>query len=234
MTPRTVPLVSVIIPVLREAHQLDTLIDHLILIADGLPVELIVVDGSPDRETLKAISREGVRLLTAPAGRALQMNVGAAAASGNFLLFLHADTRLPRGAFRRIAETLSDGRHVAGAFNLRYGSTRPSIRLIAGAACIRSRLTRIALRRPGPVLPAGLFRTHRRIFGHPPDGGRGDHAPDQGSRREHFHLPEPVISSARRQEKEGVVYCTLRNWTILTLYFLGMSPERLVRFYKNH
>ena len=104
---------------------------------------MIVVDGSPDGETLKAISREGVTLLTAPAGRALQMNVGAAAARGDFLLFLHADTRLPQGAFRRISETLSDGRHVAGAFDLRYGSTRPSIRLIARVACIRSRLTRI-------------------------------------------------------------------------------------------
>ena len=49
-----------------------------------------------------------------------------------------------------------------------------------------------------------------------------------------FILPEPVVTSARRQEKEGVVRCTLRNWTIMTLYFLGMSPERLVRFYKNH
>jgi hypothetical protein len=43
-----------------------------------------------------------------------------------------------------------------------------------------------------------------------------------------------VITSARRQEKEGIVRCTIRNWSIITLYLLGMSPERLVRFYKNH
>ena len=234
MSLQAVPLVSVIIPVLREAHQLDSLIDHLSQIADGLPVELIVVDGSPDGETLKAISREGVRLLTAPAGRAVQMNAGAAAASGDFLLFLHADTRLPRGAFRRIAETLSDGRHVAGAFDLRYGSTRPSIRLIAGVACIRSRLTRI------PYGDQAQFfrRDYFEIL-----GGFSDiplmedveimrRIKDRGERI--FILPEPVISSARRQEKEGVVYCTLRIWAIITLYFLGMSPERLVRFYKNH
>jgi len=234
MTRQTVPLVSVIIPVLREAHQLDSLIDHLCQIADGLHIEMIVVDGSPDGETLRAISRDGVTLLTAPAGRAVQMNAGAAAASGDYLLFLHADTRLPRGALRRIAETLSEGQYVAGAFDLRYGSARPSIRLIAGVACIRSRLTRI------PYGDQAQFfrRDYFEIL-----GGFSDiplmedveimrRIKDRGERI--FILPEPVISSARRQEKEGVVFCTLRNWAIITLYFLGMSPERLVRFYKNH
>jgi len=234
MTRQTVPLVSVIIPDLREAHQLDSLIDHLCQIADGLPIEMIVVDGSPDGETLRAISRDGVTLLTAPAGRAVQMNAGAAAASGDYLLFLHADTRLPRGALRRIAETLSEGQYVAGAFDLRYGSARPSIRLIAGVACIRSRLTRI------PYGDQAQFfrRDYFEIL-----GGFSDiplmedveimrRIKDRGERI--FILPEPVISSARRQEKEGVVFCTLRNWAIITLYFLGMSPERLVRFYKNH
>ncbi len=234
MTPQGVPLISVIIPVLREAHQLDSLLDHLCLMADGLPAEVIVVDGSPDGETIKTISREGVKLLTAPAGRALQMNAGAAAANGDFLLFLHADTRLPSGAFKRIAETLADGRYVAGAFDLRYGSPRPSMRLIAGMACIRSRLTRIPYGDQAQFFRRDCFEIL---------GGFSDiplmedveimrRIKDRGERI--FILPEPVISSARRQEKEGVVFCTLRNWAIITLYFLGMSPERLVRFYKNH
>jgi rSAM/selenodomain-associated transferase 2 len=234
MTPQKAPSVSIIIPVLREAHRLDSLVEHLCQIAEGLPVEIIVVDGSPDGESIKTISREGVTLLTAPAGRALQMNAGAAAASGDFLLFLHADTRLPRGALRHIAETLSEGRYGAGAFDLRYGSTRPSMRLIARVACIRSRLTRI------PYGDQAQFfrRDYFEIL-----GGFSDiplmedveimrRIKDRGERI--FILPEPVISSARRQEKEGVVYCTLRNWAIITLYVLGMSPGRLVRFYKNH
>ncbi len=234
MTPQDTPSVSVIIPVLREAHQLDSLLDHLCLMADDLPVEVIVVDGSPDGETIKTISREGVTLLTAPAGRARQMNAGAAAAKGDFLLFLHADTRLPRRAFRRIAETLSAGRYVAGAFDLRYGSARPSMRLIAGMACIRSRLTRIPYGDQAQFFRRDCFEIL---------GGFSDiplmedveimrRIKDRGERI--FILPEPVISSARRQEKEGVVRCTLRNWAIMTLYLLGMSPERLVRFYKNH
>jgi rSAM/selenodomain-associated transferase 2 len=234
MTPQTVPAVSVIIPVLREAHQLDSLIDHLLQIANGMPFEMIVVDGSPDGESIKAISRGGVTLLTAPAGRARQMNAGAAVAKGDDLLFLHADTRLPQGALRLIAEALSDGRFVAGAFDLRYDSGRPSIRLIARVACLRSRLTRIPYGDQAQFFRRDYFEKlcgfadiplmedveiMRRIK------ERGDGI---------FILPVPVITSARRQEKEGIVRCTIRNWSIITLYLLGMSPERLVRFYKNH
>jgi rSAM/selenodomain-associated transferase 2 len=228
------PTVSVIIPVLRESQPLDTLIDHLLRISDGVPVEMIVVDGSPCGKSIKAISRENVALLTAPAGRAPQMNTGAAAAKGDYLLFLHCDTRLPQGAFRRIEETLSEGNHVAGAFDLRYGSERLSMRIIARAACMRSRLTRIPYGDQAQFFRRDYFEKiggfadiplmedveiMRRIK------ERGDCI---------SILPEAVVTSARRQEKEGVVYCTLRNWTIVTLYFLGMPPERLVHFYKNH
>jgi rSAM/selenodomain-associated transferase 2 len=233
MTPQA-PLVSVIIPVLREAHQLDPLIDHLCQIADGLPVEIIVVDASPDGESIKAVSREGVTLLTAPAGRARQMNAGAAAAKGDALLFLHADTRLPQGAFRRISETLSDDRYVAGAFDLRYGSTRASIRCIARVACLRSRLTQIPYGDQAQFFRRDYFE---KLCGFADIPLMEDveimlRIKEQGDRI--LILPEPVVTSARRQEKEGIVRCTLRNWSIMTLYVLGMSPERLVRFYKNH
>jgi len=234
MTPQEAPFVSVIIPVLREAHQLDSLIDHLCQIADGLPVEMIVVDGCPDGESIKAITREGVTLLTAPAGRARQMNAGAAVAKGDFLLFLHADTRLPQGALRRISETLSDDRYVAGAFDLRYGSTRLSIRFIARVACLRSRLTRIPYGDQAQFFRRDYFE---KLCGFADIPLMEDveimlRIKERGDRI--FILPVPVVTSARRQEKEGVVRCTLRNWSIITLYFLGMSPERLVRFYRNH
>ena len=234
MTPQAAPLVSVIIPVLREAHRLDSLIDRLCQIADGLPVEIIVVDGSPDGESIKAISRRDVTLLTAPVGRARQMNAGAAVAKGDFLLFLHADTRLPQGALRRISETLSDDRYVAGAFDLRYNSDRPSIRFIARVACLRSRLTRIPYGDQAQFFRRSYFEKLCGFADIPlmEDVEIMFRIKERGDRI--FILPEPVVTSARRQEKEGVVRCTLRNWSIITLYFLGMSPERLVRFYRNH
>jgi rSAM/selenodomain-associated transferase 2 len=226
--------VSVVIPVLREAHQIDSLIDHVLRIAEGGPVDIIVVDGNPDGETIKGIFRKDVTLLTASAGRARQMNAGAAAAKGEFLLFLHADTRLPQGAFRRIAETLSNGRYVAGAFDLRYGTTRPSIRVIARAACFRSRLTRIPYGDQAQFFRRDYFEILGGFLDIPlmEDVEIMRRIKDRGDCI--FILPEPVTSSARRQEKEGIVFCTLRNWTIITLYFLGMSPENLARFYKNH
>jgi len=228
------PSISVIIPVLRETQPLDSLVDHLLQIADGVPVETIIVDGSPDGESIKAISREGVTLIAAPARRARQMNAGAAAAKGACLLFLHADTRLPQGAFRRIEETLSDGNHVAGAFDLRYGSQRLSMRLIARVACLRSRLTRIPYGDQAQFFRRDYFE---KICGFADIPLMEDveimrRIKERGDRI--CILSEAVETSARRQEKEGVVYCTLRNWTIITLYLLGVPPERLVRFYKNH
>lgn len=228
------PTFSVIVPVLHETRQLDSLVDHLLQVAGGEPLEIIVVDGSPEGESVGTITRDGVTRLIAPAGRARQMNAGAAAARGDYLLFLHADTRLPQGAFRRISEALSDGRFVAGAFDLRYGSERLPIRFIARAACLRSRLTRIPYGDQAQFFRRDYFETicgyadiplmedveiMRRIK------ERGDLI---------SILDEAVVTSARRQEAEGVVYCTLRNWSIATLYLLGVSPQRLVRFYRNH
>jgi len=234
MTSQVPPSVSVVIPVLREAHLLGALIDHIDHVADAVPIEIIVVDGSPEGDSIRGFAREGVTLLTAPAGRARQMNAGAALAKGQALLFLHADTRLPPNAFRRVAETLADGRTMAGAFDLQYGSNRPSIRLIGRVACLRSRLTRIPYGDQAQFFRRDYFERlggfsdiplmedveiMRRIK------ARGDRI---------CILPEPVVTSARRQEKEGVLYCTLRNWTIISLYCLGMSPQRLIRFYRNH
>lgn len=226
--------VSIIVPVLNEARQLDPLVDHIRQTAGGEAVEIILVDGSPGGESIQAVSRGGVTLLRAPAGRARQMNAGAAAAKGDCLLFLHADTRLPPGAFRLVADTLAGGRYAAGAFDLRYPSERLSIRVVARVACIRSRLTRI---------PYGdqAFFFRRDYF--EAIGGYADipfledveimrRIKRRGERI--FIAPDPVITSARRQEKEGVLYCTLRNGAIVALYCMGASPERLARFYRKH
>ena len=231
--PEQGPAVSVIVPVLHEAGRLDPLIDHVRQTAGAEPVEIILVDGSPDGESIGTVTRGQVTLLTAPAGRARQMNAGAAAATGDFLLFLHADTRLPAGAFRRIAETLSDGRHGAGAFDLRYDSERPSMRIIARAACLRSRLTRIPYGDQAHFFRRDYFEAL---------GGYADIPFLEDveimrrikSRRERICiLPEPVVTSARRQQREGVLACTVRNGVVVALYYAGMSPERLARFYRR-
>lgn len=234
LPPAKSPTVSVIVPVLHEAGRLDPLIDHVRQTAGAEPVELILVDGSPGGDSIRTVTRGGVTLLTAPAGRARQMNAGAAAAQGDVLLFLHADTRLPAGAFRRIAETLSDGRHAAGAFDLRYDSDKASVRIIARAACLRSRITRIPYGDQAHFFRRDYFEAI---------GGYADipfledveimrRIKARGGRI--CILPDPVVTSARRQESEGVLYCTLRNGAVVALYCMGVSPGRLARFYRKH
>jgi rSAM/selenodomain-associated transferase 2 len=234
MNRKPVSTFSVIVPVLHETRQLDSLIDHIRHIADGLPVEIIVVDGSPEGESIRTISREGVITMSAPAGRARQMNAGAGAAGGDAFLFLHADTRLPQGAFRRIAEAVGDGLCAAGAFDLRYGSGRLSIRIIARVASLRSRITRIPYGDQAQFFRRDYFET---LCGYADIPLMEDveimrRIKERGDRIS--ILDEAVVTSARRQETEGVVLCTLRNWILVTLYFLGVSPRRLSGFYRNH
>jgi rSAM/selenodomain-associated transferase 2 len=228
------PAVSVVVPVLNEAHRLDPLIDHLRQTAREEPIEIIIVDGNADGESIRTVTRGDVTLLRAPAGRARQMNAGAAAAKGDVLLFLHADSRLPPGAFPLIAKTLSDGRCAAGAFDLRYDSGRPSVRFIARVACLRSRLTRIPYGDQAHFYRRDYFEAI---------GGFADipfledveimrRIKRRGERIS--ILPEPVVTSARRQEQEGVVTCTVRNGAIVALYFMGVSPGSLARFYRRH
>lgn len=133
------PRVSVIVPALSEGARINALVDHLRVVGYGTPLEIVIVDGDPDGSTLAALDRTGVLGLTAPRGRARQQNAGAAAASGDILLFLHADTRLPAGAFADVAAALA-GRTRAGAFSLSIRSRHPWLRLVAAGANLRSRL----------------------------------------------------------------------------------------------
>ena len=233
-TPEARPKVSVVIPVLNEAHGLDPLVDHLRQTARDVPIEILIVDGSADGGSIRTVTRGGVTLLVAPAGRARQMNAGASEAAGEALLFLHADTRLPPGAFRLIGDTLSEGRCAAGAFDLRYDSARPSIRFIARVACLRSRLTRIPYGDQAYFFRRDYFEAL---------GGFADipfledveimrRIKRRGERIS--ILPAPVVTSARRQEQEGIVACTARNGAVVALYLMGVSPGRLARFYRRH
>jgi len=91
--------ISVVIPVLHEDRQIRGILRSLISVGWAASYEVIVVDGDPSGETIKQIRDPGIITMTAGRGRARQMNAGAAKASGDILLFLHADTLLPEGAF---------------------------------------------------------------------------------------------------------------------------------------
>ena len=223
--------VSIVIPVLRDSAQLDGLLASLAPGADDPGVEIIVANGDPgDGAVTRLKARHAaVRWVASPPGRGRQMNAGAAAASGRWLLFLHADTRLDdrwRDALRQ-AEARGA---VGGAFCFTLDSPRPAARLIERGVAWRTR--RLGL----PYGDQGLF-VRRDVF--EALGGYRPHPLMEDidlvrrlRRRGTLHLsPLPARTSARRWERDGWVRRSLRNLTLVALYFCGVSPRRLARRY---
>ena len=226
------PRISVIVPVLREASVIGPFLRRLRRLPAEGPVECLVVDGAPGADTLAVLGESDAIRLRAPRGRGVQMNAGAARASGETLLFLHADTALPANAFSAIAEALADPRVAGGAFDLSIDSPRPVFRVMERTASLRSRLTRIPYGDQAIFLRRSVFAV---LGGYRPIPIMEDVDLMARLRRAGFRiriLPDRVRTSPRRWLREGIVRGTLRNWTIATLFGLGVPPERLVRYYR--
>jgi len=223
------PELSIIIPVLNEGLSITTCLHHLQRVAADFTYEVIVVDGDPEGSTVQHLPAEA-RGIIAPAGRGSQMNAGAKIAQASTLLFLHADTLLPDQAFTQIQKVLQQA--PAGAFDLGIDSSRPSLQWIGHLASWRSRLTRI------PYGDQAIFiyrSTFMKMGGFPNIPIMEDVALMQALKRHHLPIwivRDRVLVSPRRWEQEGIIACTLRNWLILSLYYLGVSPNRLWRWYR--
>jgi rSAM/selenodomain-associated transferase 2 len=224
---------SFIIPVYREAQIINSTIDHLMCLQKFADAEIIVVDGDQEGSTLKQISNMNVKKILCPKGRARQMNCGAAQATGDILIFLHADTRLPGNALKMMAMVLEDKEIVGGAFDLGIDSERFVFRVIEKMASRRSRLTRIPYGDQAIFIRRDYFQSL---------GGFKDIPimEDVELMRRIKHrqgkiniLKDKVKTSPRRWETEGVVFCTLRNWFLITLYLLGAKPKTLAKFYRQ-
>ncbi|MEI7671298.1 MAG: TIGR04283 family arsenosugar biosynthesis glycosyltransferase [Deltaproteobacteria bacterium] len=224
--------VSVIIPVFCESTIINESIEAVRLLKGGDAAEIIVVDGQAEAETVAAIRDSTVQKLCSEKGRGRQLNRGAASAKGDVLLFLHADTILPTAAFERLAEAMRDESCVGGAFSLRIDSPRAAFRVIETVANLRSRLMKI------PYGDQAIFiRTscYWRLGGFREIPIMEDVDFMRRIKRNAGKIiisPEPVITSARRWEKEGILFGTLRNWLLVILYLCGVAPERLARFYR--
>lgn len=227
------PEVSIIIPVLHEGERLLASLEHLAASAAGVLYEVIVVDGDPAGSTIAHLRdhQPSVRSLIAPPGRGVQMNWGAQVAQGQVLLFLHADTRLPDRALAKIQKQLINSDWVGGAFDLKIDSRRWSLQWVARLASWRSRLTRIPYGDQAIFLRTAYFRE---LGGYPEIPIMEDVALMRKIRQRSDPiklLPDPVLTSPRRWQQQGILYCTLRNWLLISLYRLGVSPQRLARWY---
>jgi uncharacterized protein len=224
---------SIVMPVLNERDFINPMMDHLESLEGSENCEFIVVDGGPDGGTMKAVTRRGVQCVKSPRGRARQMNAGAAMAAGEILIFLHADTRLPRRALELIDQIMTKQTLIGGAFDLRIDTKRPILKIIARIASLRSRLTRTPYGDQAIFISRDYFH---RLGGYPEIPLMEDVALMRRIKKAGGRIgfiPEPVITSARRWEQEGILYTTLRNWLLLSAYTLGGSPDRLVKYYKE-
>jgi rSAM/selenodomain-associated transferase 2/rSAM/selenodomain-associated transferase 1 len=224
--------VSVIIPVFKEEAIINRAVGSLMNSPGAKPAEIIVVDGDGD-STVRCIENNDAIKLSAPKGRAVQMNRGAKEASGDILLFLHADTMLPPNGMEKIIEVMSSNKYAAGAFNYAIQSRRPFLRFIYYTSYLRSRVSRIAYGDQAIFIQKDYFE---KIGSFPVIPLMEDvelMKRIKKNRDKICILKEGVITSTRRYDKEGLIYGWLRNHRLRILYFFGVSAERLAGLYPD-
>jgi len=222
---------SVIIPVLHESSTMNRTIDHIKNIRSGFHVEIIIIDGDPEGSTIHSITDETVNKFISQKGRGKQMNTGASRAKGDILLFLHADTRLPENAFAFIADVMDQKEYAGGAFELGIKSDRRVFRLIEKFVALRTHLTRIPYGDQAIFIKKEIFI---RVNGFKEIPIMEDVDLMRRMRKKGYKIyiiPENIKTSPRRWEREGILYCTLRNWIIMILYLFGAKPEKLAKYY---
>ncbi len=223
---------SIIIPALNEAGNIPALLDSLQPLRQR-GVEVVVVDGGSTDDTAVLARDRADQIITSPQGRARQMNAGAAAARGEILCFLHADTRLPDGADGVIIDGLTRSRRSWGRFDVHITGDHPMLGLIAYLMNWRSRLTGIATGDQGLFVTRSLFEATGRF---PEIALMEDIA---FSRQLKIYgaplcIAHKLTTSGRRWEKNGVWRTIWLMWRLRFAYWLGADPDKLALRYVRH
>jgi rSAM/selenodomain-associated transferase 2 len=219
---------SVIVPMLNEER---TFASALAAIRRGAPdAEIVVVDGGSIDASIAVAEPLANSVISAPRGRAQQMNSGAKAASGDALAFVHADSMVPRDFGDAIGAALSDPQIVGGRFDVELDESTLICRLIGALISIRSRLSRTGTGDQAIFARRDVFE---RLGGFPDIALCEDL--DFARRLKRAGrvacLRSRVITSARRWRNRGFARTILRMWTIRLLYLAGVSPAQLARMY---
>lgn len=217
--------ITVVIPALNEAARIEQTL-HAVTSQPG-PCEIIVVDGG-SQDATTALAAPYARVIASPPGRARQMNAGAAHATGEVLLFLHADTTLPPDAFAVIRATLADPAVEGGTFRLAFDTNTLLLRFYS--FCTRFALPRICFGDRAHFVRRSVFEE---IGGFPEvpifeDLELVQLLHQRGGFR---FLPQAVTTAARRFEQYGPLHQQLRNTYLWLRYQTGTPPEQLAHLY---
>lgn len=221
---------SIIVPMLNEAAALPVLLAHLLAL-QRQGCEVLIVDGGSEDGCADLAQCAGFTVLRSPRGRARQMNCGAAQASGEVLLFLHADTRLPEAAIALVTQALANGQHCWGRFDVRITGRHFMLHVIGRMMNLRSRLSGIATGDQAIFVKRAVFEAVGRF-------------PDQAlmedvelCKRLHA-LSRPaclhrcVSTSGRRWETRGVWATILLMWRLRWDYWRGVPVAQLAKAYR--
>ena len=221
--------IAVIIPALNEAANIVRAVTSA---WDGGADEVIVADGGSSDETCRLAEQNGALVVSASRGRAVQQNAGVKAASGDVLLFLHADNWLGREAIAQVRNAATQKKSdLCGALQQKIEAAPFIYRLLERGNAERVRWLGLPYGDQAIFVTRDLFE---QVGGFPDEPFLEDVLFMQGLRRHSWPklLPGPVHVSPRRWEKRGVLRQTARNWAILTAFSLGASPESLAKWYR--
>lgn len=220
--------VSIIIPAYNEAPQLEESLKKLF---EDLPensgIEVILSDGGSTDNTLAIARKYPCKILNSDIGRSRQMNSACRHANGEFLLFLHADSSLPDNWLNQIQSSPK-----WGFFPVKLSGKHWLLRVIERAINLRSRISRVATGDQGLYFSRSFFQA---LEGFPDIPIMEDIAISKRARK--FSDPSigqnPVVTSSRRWEQNGIIKTVLLMWGLRFGYWLGISPDRLYRIYQG-
>jgi len=218
-------LSSIIIPTLNEEGCLKKTLEAI-----GRGAEIIVVDGGSSDSTRKIANDFTEKVILSERGRGAQMDRGAREAFGDMLLFLHADTSLPENWRGCIENALKDDRVIGGGFSLKINSKGFSFRLIEAVANIRAKYLGLIYGDQAIFVKRDAFFSTGGFMGLPLMEDV-DFIRRIRKKGKVLLLNAGVSTSARQWQKKGIMKTTIRNLFFLSLYYAGVSPQRLYRLY---
>jgi rSAM/selenodomain-associated transferase 2 len=221
---------AIIIPVLNEAATLPALLERLQQLRCARS-EIIVVDGGSTDDTVALAQQQGLQVICTSAGRARQMNAGAAASRAGALLFLHADTTLPAAAEHIVLAALQSGQGVWGRFDVRIAGRSPMLRVIAFTMNLRSAVTGIATGDQSLFMTREAFDS---VGGFPDQALMEDVEMSRRLRQRSppIRIKTRAVTSGRRWETHGVWRTMVLMWQLRWAYWRGVPAEQLARRYR--